>query len=107
SSAVLQAKIAGSLRRYKEVVKDIDLVAASTESRVVMDYFIKMPIVAEVISNGLTKTSVLLNTGNQIDLRVVKPEEFPYALQHFTGSKEHNTALRHWAKKLGFKLNEY
>ncbi len=107
SSAVLRVEIAGSLRRCNEVVKDIDLVAASTEPRVVMDYFIDMPVVAEVISSGKTKTSVLLSTGNQVDLRVVKPEEFPHALQHFTGSKEHNTALRHWAKKLGFKLNEY
>ncbi len=107
SSAVLRVEIAGSLRRYREVVKDIDLVAASTEPQVVRDYFIKMPIVAEVKSSGLTKTSVLLSTGNQVDLRVVKPEEFPHALQHFTGSKEHNTALRHLAKKLGYKLNEY
>jgi len=99
--------IAGSLRRFKEIIKDIDLVASSLEPEKVMDYFVALPQVVEVIAKGETKSSVTLGTGINVDLRVVVPEEFYYALHHFTGSKEHNTAMRYRAKTMGIKINEY
>lgn len=104
---VLKVEIAGSLRRFKEVVKDLDLVAAADDPEKVIGQFISFPMVAHVIASGPTKASVLLKSGIQADLRVVKPQEFPHALQHFTGSKEHNTKLRHYAKEKGYKVNEY
>ena len=104
---VLRVEIAGSLRRFKEVVKDIDLVASAEGSGRVIHEFINFPMVTQVIASGETKGSVLLKNGVQVDLRVVKPEEFPHVLQHFTGSKEHNTALRRLAKDLGYKVSEY
>jgi DNA polymerase (family 10) len=106
-AGVLMVEIAGSLRRFKEVVKDIDLVASAEEPGRVICEFINLPLVTEIIGSGETKGSVLLKNGVQADLRVVKPEKFPHALQHFTGSKEHNTVLRHYAKGLGYKVNEY
>jgi DNA polymerase (family 10) len=102
-----EASIAGSLRRFKEVIKDIDLLASSEKPGQVMEYFIHLPQVAEVISKGETKTSVILDTGINVDLRVVAPDEFYSALHHFTGSKEHNTTMRYQAKNLGIKINEY
>ncbi len=104
---VLMVEIAGSLRRFKEVVKDIDLVASTEDPGRVIREFINLPMVTQIIGSGETKGSVLLKNGVQADLRVVKPLEFPHALQHFTGSKEHNTALRRHAKDLGYKVNEY
>lgn len=104
---VERAELAGSLRRCKEVVGDLDLVAASGEPEAVIGFFIALPEVATVIGHGPTKASVTLRNGVNADLRAVKPEEYPHALHHFTGSKEHNTELRHWAKELGFKVNEY
>ena len=105
--AVLRVELAGSLRRYKPLVKDIDLVAASGDPRAVMEFFTGLPQVDKVTGSGKTKSSVLLKTGVAADLRVVREEEYPHALQHFTGSKEHNTALRRRAKGLGYKVNEY
>lgn len=107
SSLVTKCEIAGSLRRKKEVVKDIDIIASSREPMKLMDYFTELEQIEEVISKGETKTSVRLKAGMMMDLRVVEEEQFPYALHHFTGSKEHNTALRHRAKKMGIKINEY
>lgn len=104
---VLMVEIAGSLRRFKEVVKDIDLVASAAEPGRVIGEFINLPMVTQIIGSGETKGSVILKSGIQADLRVVKPLEFPHALQHFTGSKEHNTDLRRHAKSLGYKVNEY
>lgn len=106
-TGVLRVEIAGSLRRFKEVVKDIDLVASAEEPGRVIREFINLPLVTQIIASGETKASVLLKNGVQADLMVVKPEKFPHALQHFTGSKEHNTVLRHYAKGLGYKVNEY
>ncbi|MHB8482408.1 MAG: DNA polymerase/3'-5' exonuclease PolX [Nitrospiria bacterium] len=100
-------EMAGSLRRKKEVVKDIDLVGSSDDPAKAMDFFVHMPEVDRVIGHGETKSTVLLKSGIQVDLRIVENGEFPFALQHFTGSKEHNTLLRGIAKDLGFKLNEY
>ena len=107
SSLVTKCEIAGSLRRKKEVVKDIDIIASSMEPMKLMDFFTGLDQIEEIISKGETKTSVRLKAGMMMDLRVVKEEQFPYALHHFTGSKEHNTALRHRAKKINIKINEY
>jgi DNA polymerase (family 10) len=105
--AALRVSIAGSLRRRKETVKDIDLVAESDRPDALMDFFIKRPPVEKVLAHGPTKSSVVLRTGIQADLRVVEAGLFPYALHHFTGSREHHTALRARAKHQGYKLNEY
>jgi len=103
----LQASLAGSLRRRMETVKDLDLVAESAHPEEIMNFFVSLPMVEQVISQGPTKSSVLLQSGIQGDLRVVGPKQFAYAQHHFTGSKAHHTALRGRAKTLGFKLNEY
>ncbi len=99
-------EVAGSLRRRKEVVKDVDLLAAG-KSEPIMDALAGHDLVDEVTSRGGTKLTARLVSGVNLDLRVVPPESFPYALQHFTGSKEHNVALRERAKKAGLKSNEY
>jgi len=99
--------IAGSLRRMKETVGDIDILVSSKNSSKVMDYFIKMPGVQKVWGKGKTKTSVRMDRGYNVDLRVVPKSSFGSALQYFTGSKEHNIALRRVAIAKGLKLNEY
>ena len=99
--------IAGSLRRMKETVGDIDILVSSKNSSKVMDYFIKMPGVQKVWGKGKTKTSVRMDRGYNVDLRVVPKSSFGSALQYFTGSKEHNIALRKVAIAKGLKLNEY
>ena len=99
--------IAGSLRRMNETIGDIDILISSDHPNEVMDYFTKYHNIDRVLLKGNTKTSVLLNDNIQVDLRVVKSESFGAALQYFTGSKEHNVAIRSLALKLGFKLNEY
>ncbi len=106
-SAVGNVELGGSLRRGKETVKDVDLVATSTDPVAVMDHFVRAPGVAVVVAKGETKTSVRLSNGLAADLRVVSEAEFPSALQYFTGSKEHNTELRGIAREMGLKLNEY
>lgn len=103
----IRCEVAGSLRRKKEIVKDIDILATSDKPEKLMDLFASYNGVREIIAKGDTKTSVTLKSGINADLRVVKDEEFPYALHHFTGSKEHNTAMRHRAKQMGLKMNEY
>lgn len=105
--SVHEIEIAGSLRRCKEVVKDIDLIASSNSPKKVMERFINDVEVQRVTGHGETKSSVVLNSGVAADLRVVSEKEFPFALMHFTGSKEHNVALRQRAKDRGLKLNEY
>lgn len=104
---VKRVELAGSLRRKKEVVKDIDIVCSSSKPKTVMKKFIQQKGVQNVIAQGDTKSSIQWENGVQMDLRVVTEQEFPYALHHFTGSKEHNTALRKLAKKKGLKVNEY
>ena len=99
--------IAGSLRRRNEIVKDIDILASSTNSEKLAQAFANMDEVASVIASGETKVSVVLKSGINADLRIVTESEFPYALHHFTGSKEHNTAMRGRAKDRGIKMNEY
>ena len=99
--------IAGSLRRMKETIGDVDILASSDHPDEVMEYFTKYYEVDRVLLKGSTKTSVLLIDNLQVDLRVVKEESFGSALQYFTGSKEHNVAMRSLAIKKGYKLNEY
>ncbi len=107
SKDVIRASVAGSLRRRKEIVKDIDIVAATDNSKPVMDLFTRLPQVDSVTAKGSTKSSVVLRSGIAADLRTVSDAEYPFALHHFTGSKEHNTQMRGRAKKQGIKMNEY
>lgn len=100
-------EIAGSLRRCKEVIKDVDIVVASAKPSKVMARFVENEAVSRVTGHGDTKSSVVMESGIAVDLRVVSVHAFPYALAHLTGSKEHNVALRQLAKERGFKLNEY
>ena len=104
---VERIEIAGSLRRRKEVVKDIDIVVSSEKPTAIMKAFVGIKEVSVVQQEGETKSSVILKSGIQADLRCVTNKEFPYALHHFTGSREHNTAMRGLAKSKGMKLNEY
>ncbi len=105
--SVIRASIAGSARRARETVKDVDIVASSNSPEKVMARFVKMDEVADVIGHGSTKSSVRLGSGMQVDLRVVTDEQYPFALHHFTGSREHNTLIRGLARARGMKLNEY
>ena len=98
---------AGSYRRRKEIVRDLDFIVATKEPAAVTEFFVKHPLVASVIARGATKTSVRLHSGVQADLRVVSGEEYPFALGYFTGSKEHNIVLRNRALQRGWTLNEY
>lgn len=104
---VSQAAAAGSFRRAMETVHDLDFLTATKEPARVCRDFTTLPQVAAVIACGETKASVRLHNGLQCDLRAVSNEQFPFALQYFTGSKEHNVALRSLALKQGFSLNEY
>jgi DNA polymerase (family X) len=106
-SAVQRAQYCGSLRRLRETVADVDIVAASREPARVRDAFLSLPAVREVIGSGDTKTSVLTATGLQLDLRIVEPQQFGAACQYFTGSKAHNIKLRQRALARGWLLNEY
>jgi DNA polymerase (family 10) len=99
--------IAGSLRRMKETIGDLDILASSNDPSVVMDCFIQYPEVAEILAKGPTKSSVRLHDNLQVDLRVVEEKSYGAALQYFTGSKDHNVTLRGYAIKKGYKLNEY
>jgi DNA polymerase (family 10) len=107
SKQVIEASLAGSIRRWKEVVKDIDILASSRRPAEVMEHFVQAEGVAEVLARGETKTSLRLASGIQVDLRVVAEEQFPYALAYFTGSKAHNVAIRQLAQKKGLKVSEY
>lgn len=106
-SFVYQVDMAGSMRRMKETIGDIDILSASKEPEKVMDYFCNLPIVEEVLARGQTKSSILTRQKKQVDLRVVKPEEYGSAIQYFTGSKEHSIKLRGIAHSRGLKINEY
>jgi len=99
--------LAGSIRRMKETIGDLDILASSKNPDDVMDYFVKYKDVENVLMKGPTKSSVILNDNLQVDIRVVSGESYGAALQYFTGSKEHNVAMRSLAIKKGYKLNEY
>jgi DNA polymerase (family 10) len=105
--AVLRASEAGSFRRRKEVVRDLDFVASTSDPAAVTEFFVTREEVTEVIARGPTKVSVRLQSGVQCDLRLVTDTEYPYALHHFTGSKEHNIELRQRALAKGWSINEY
>jgi DNA polymerase (family 10) len=98
---------AGSLRRWKETIKDIDILATSKDPKKVMDVFVNLPQSKEVLMKGPTKSSIITNEGIQVDLRVVSEDSFGAALAYFTGSKAHNIRLREMAVKKGLKINEY
>ncbi|MEK6536949.1 MAG: DNA polymerase/3'-5' exonuclease PolX [Actinomycetota bacterium] len=98
---------AGSVRRMKETVKDLDIIATSTEPQLLTAAFSALPMVAAIIAHGPTRCSVRSHTGLQIDLRVVPGNQYGNLLQHFTGSKEHNVALRELAISKGLKVSEY
>ena len=104
---VLRSSTAGSLRRWKEVIGDIDFLVSSRNPAAVIGFFVAQPGVRTVLAQGDTKASVLLEGGIQADLRVVADEEYPFALAYFTGSKEHNIVMRQRAIARGLRLNEY
>ena len=107
SPAVLRAEVAGSYRRRRETIGDLDLLVASNEPDAASKRFVEMPPVERVVSHGSTKSTVLLKGQLQVDCRVVPPPVYGAALQYFTGSKDHNIKLRTIGVKLGYKLNEY
>ncbi|HZY84891.1 MAG TPA: DNA polymerase/3'-5' exonuclease PolX [Gemmataceae bacterium] len=113
---VIRIELCGSLRRRRETIADIDILISSNDPQPIMDHFVKMPIVVQVIGQGDTKASVTVSNGHlggskkvlmNADLRVVSDEQFPFALHYFTGSKAHNIAVRQRAQARGLKLNEY
>ena len=105
--ATQRVEVAGSLRRRRESVKDIDFVLSSQAPEAAAELFTTHESVGEIVQRGQTKSAVRLHNGLQADLRVVADDEFPYILHHFTGSKEHNVELRARAIDLGLKINEY
>lgn len=106
-SGVERAVAAGSVRRMRETIGDIDILAITKNPAKVMDYFCSMTEVKKVLSKGKTRSSVKLHSGLDADLRVLSRESFGAGLQYFTGSKDHNIALREIAQTKGYKLNEY
>jgi len=104
---VKKIEMAGSIRRRKETIGDIDILAVAENAEKIMDMFVRMEEVDKVLAKGVTKSSVRLHGGIQVDLRIVPEESFGSALQYFTGSKEHNIEVRKVAIKHGYKLNEY
>ncbi len=112
---IIRLEVCGSLRRRKEIIRDIDILANSKEATTVMKCFVGLPGVSQVIGHGDTKSSIVIDKGVvdgrrfviNADLRVVDDDQFPFALNYFTGSKEHNVAIRGRAQNYGLKLNEY
>lgn len=102
-------EIAGSLRRAKETIGDIDILIGAEKKYIeaIFDDFVNHELVVEVLGRGDTKSSIRTQEGRQVDLRIVKPKEFPAALMYFTGSKEHNVVMRQRARERGMSLNEY
>jgi DNA polymerase (family X) len=107
SKKASHASLAGSIRRKKEIIKDIDIVASAKDIAGLIDFFTEIGEASDVISKGENRASIRLDIGIEVDIIVVEEEVYAHALQHFTGSKEHNTALRTHAKKNHVKVNEY
>ncbi len=107
AAPVNRMEVAGSLRRMRETIGDIDILATSGDAQAVMDAFVELQLVVDVVAHGPTKSSIVTAAGIQVDLRVVPPESFGAALQYFTGSKQHNVKLRDFATRRKIKLNEY
>jgi len=105
--AAVKVSEAGSARRRKETFRDLDIIATAKDPTALIDYFTKLKWVIEVVAKGPTKATVLSNEGLRFDLRVVPPESYGNLLQHFTGSKDHNVALRERAVKDGLSVSEY
>jgi len=105
--AVGRAEIAGSYRRKKEIVRDLDFIVSTKKAEEVGNFFVQHRLVRQILAHGATKSSVLLDSGLQCDLRVVNRAEFAFALNYFTGSKEHNIRMRNRALDAGWSLNEY
>lgn len=104
---VARAEAAGSFRRNRETVGDLDFIVGSDEPGPIMDWFTAQPGILEVTAHGQTKSSVRVEGGLQVDLRVVPPAQFFFALHHFTGSKEHNVAMRQRALHRGLSMSEW
>ena len=104
---VKSIEVAGSIRRWKETIKDIDIICTAADANAVMRIFAKMPGVKQVLMKGPTKSSVVVQDGIQVDIRVVEEDSFGSAIAYFTGSKAHNIRLRELAVRMGYKLNEY
>ena len=98
---------AGSLRRWEETIGDIDLIGTAPDPESVGDVLVRLPMVKDVLVHGPKKTSVIVDSGIQIDLRIGEPRSFGALLQYFTGSQQHNIRLRDYANRQGFSLNEY
>ena len=107
NEAVRRVEVAGSARRRKETVGDLDVLVSSNEPEKVTEHFVSMPPIVRILGQGPTKSTVVLRNMLQVDLRVIPPESYGAALQYFTGSKEHNVKLRTIGVKAGLKLNEY
>jgi DNA polymerase (family X) len=105
--AAVHVSEAGSVRRRKETFRDLDIIATATDPAELTTFFTQLPWVVEVVAHGDTKATVLSNEGLRFDLRVVPPESYGNLLQHFTGSKEHNVALREDAVRRGLSISEY
>ena len=105
--AAVEVSEAGSVRRRKETFRDLDIIATATDAEALIDYFTKLRWIVEVVAKGPSKATVLSNDGLRFDLRVVPPESYGNLLQHFTGSKDHNVALRERAVKDGLSVSEY
>ncbi len=106
-SAVERISVCGSTRRMKETVGDIDILASGKNNLEIIEAFVSLPNVKEVLWKGTKKATVIVEEGEQVDLRVIEPDSYGAALQYFTGSKAHNIHLRTICLKLGYKLNEY
>lgn len=108
---ILRMELCGSLRRRRETIRDIDILISSDAPGPIMEHFVSQPGVVQVIAHGPTKSSILIQGEGRLllnaDLRIVRDEQFPFALHYFTGSKEHNIAMRQRAQQYGLKLNEY
>ncbi len=104
---VIRCSVAGSLRRWKETIGDLDFIASSRAPENVIDFFTNQEGILNIVAKGDTKASVILEDGLQADLRVVMDKEYPFTLAYFTGSKEHNIVMRQRAIDRGLRLNEY